>query len=212
MTFTIAKDISIDKVTGYTYQTAPIVLGKKRGRPPKTRAKPGWYPIEKKVHAACLYAVTGNLEEVSKLTDIPKNHLKGLMVEQWWEDTVRQVRREENDQISAGMTVFIAKSLDAAIDRVEHGDYQLDLKTGVQHRVPVRLRDLAIPIGILVDKRNLLRGEATTRSEKLGQEDILKELGSKFESFAKKLGYKQVQIIDADVIEGEIVSAKTPEL
>ena len=199
MVFTVSKDINKEKITGYTYQGAPIVLGKKRGRPPKTRAKPGWYPIEKKVHAACLYAVTGKVDEVAKLTDIPANQLKSMMGEQWWDDIVKQVHQEENDQITASMTTFIVKSLDAAIDRVENGDFYINAKTGEQFRIPVKLRDLAVPVGIFTDKRNLLRGEATSRTDKLGQDEILKALGNKFESFAKKLGYKEPLTIEGEV-------------
>lgn len=211
MVFTVSKDISKEKITGYTYQGAPIVLGKKRGRPPKTRAKPGWYPIEKKVHAACLYAVVGKLGEVSKLTDIPENQLKSMMGEQWWEDIVKQVHSEENDQITASMTTFIVKSMDAAIDRVENGDYYINTKTGQTFRIPVKLRDLILPVGILTDKRNLLRGEATSRTDKLGQDEILKALGNKFESFAKKLGYKAPEVIETEFTE-VIGNAKASEL
>jgi len=199
--FQIDKDILKERISGYTYQGAPIVIGKKRGRPPKTKAKPTWYPIEKKVHAACLYAVTGNIKQVSQLCDIPANQLKVMMAEQWWEDTVQQVRREENDQITAKMTSFVEKSLDAVVERLETGDTVINLKTGETYKVPVKLRDIAMVITAFLEKRNLLRGEATTRSEKLGQEDILKELGSKFESFAKKLGYKQPEVIETTFVE-----------
>jgi hypothetical protein len=209
MSFKITKDISPEKISGYTYQGMPIVIGKKRGRPPRTRAKPTWYSIEKKVHAACLYAVTGSLEQVSKLVDIPLNQLRTMMGEQWWVDTISQVRREENDQITAKMTTVIEKSLDAVIDRLENGDQVLNLKTGETSRVPVRFRDLSFPIGVLTDKRQLLRGDATSRTEKLGQEDILKELGNKFEAFAKKLGHKKLDIID--VVPEEINDGKTEE-
>ena len=207
MSFTITKDISPEKISGYTYQGAPIVIGKKRGRPPKTKAKPTWYPIEKKVHAACLYAVTGNAVEVSRLTDIPVNQLKGMMAEQWWEDTIRQVRKEENDQITARMTTFINKGIDAIIDRLENGDTVLDLKTGALYKAPVRLKDISSPLGVVLEKRQLLRGEATARTERFSQEDILKELGSKFEAFAQRLGYKK-----EETIEGEVVDAETTEL
>lgn len=203
MPFQIDKDILKERISGYTYQGAPIVIGKKRGRPPKTKAVPTWHSIEKKVHAACLYAVTGDIKQVSQLCDIPVNQLKTLMAEQWWEDTVQQVRREENDLITAKMTSFVERSLDAVVERLETGDTVINLKTGETYKVPVKLRDIAMVITAFLEKRNLLRGEPTTRSEKLGQEDILKELGSKFESFAKKLGYKQPDIIDVEVIQNE---------
>jgi len=194
--FRISKDINPDKISGYTYQGLPIVIGKKRGRPPKTKAKPTWYPMEKKVHAACLYAVTGNFEQVSKLVDIPTNQLKSMANEQWWDDVIKQVRHEENDQLTAKMTTFIDKSIDAMLERLENGDRVVNLKTGEIYSAPVRLRDMAIPVGILIDKRNLLRGEATSRTERLGQEEALDKLGKRFEAFAKKLNIKEPEVID----------------
>lgn len=202
--FKIDKITKPSEVTGYTFQGAPIVIGRRRGRPPKTKAKPGWYPLDVKVRAACLYAVTGSLDEVTKLTDVPKNQLRVMMGEQWWVDTISQVRREENDQLTAKMTTFVEKSIDAMLERIENGDSVINLKTGETYRTPVRLRDLAIPVGVLIDKRNLLRGEATSRSETLGQEETLRKLGDKFEQFAKKLNiHKPIDIIDVEVIDGQ---------
>src|SRR5258708_31311975 len=125
-----------------------------------------------------------------------------MMDEQWWEDTIKQVRREENDQITAKMTIVVEKSLEAVLDRLEHGDHYYDVKTKSLYRVTVRLKDMTMPLGILVDKRQLLRGDVTSRTEKLGQEELLKQLGEKFENFAKSLGVKEPQDIETiDYIE-----------
>lgn len=134
---------------------------------------------------------------------MPKGTLRGMMGEQWWLDTISQVRREENDQITAKMTTFIEKSIDAMLERVENGDEVINLKDGTRYRTPVRLRDLAIPVGVLTDKRNLLRGQATSRSESLGQEETLRALGEKFEQFAKKLKIKEPEVIDVQPIENK---------
>ena len=146
---------------------------------------------------------------MSQLTDIPVNQLKGMMAEQWWADTIQQVRREENDQITAKMTSVVEKSIESVLDRIEHGDSVLNLKTGELKRVPVKLKDVTNLISNFIDKRNLLRGEATTRSERLGQDDILKDLGSKFEAFAKKLGVKPVDVIDVTPVEEKIEDVRS---
>lgn len=221
--FKITKDLSPEKVTGYTYQGNPIVLSRKRGRPPRTRAKPGWYPLEKKIHAACVYGVTGSLKEVTRLTDIPENQLKNMMQEPWWLDTIKQIRREENDLITAKMTTIIDGTLDAMQDRIQNGDHYLDnkytpdpenpgkfIKTREIIRVPVKLKDLPVTIGILTDKRQLLRGEATSITGKTAQEDILKELAGKFENFAKALNIKEPQTLDITDVE-EITDGKEQE-
>lgn len=208
MTFDISKDIGEEKITGYTYQGQPIVLGRKRGRPAKTRAKPGWYPIETKISAACIYAVTGDAKVTSDHTGIPVNQLKSMMAEVWWQDTIEQVRREENDQITAKMTKIVDQSLDAIEDRLLNGDhvlvldYEIDPETGAKvrtrtlMRVPVKMKDISSHVGIITDKRQLLRGQATSITERTSQEDQLKKLGDKFEQFAKQVGVKEPKTIE----------------
>ena len=195
MTFQVDKNTLESRLTGYTFQGEPIVLARRRGRPKKTRAKPGWYPIETKVSAACLYAVTGSLQEASTHTGIPVPHLRSMVTEVWWDDMVRQVRKEENDQITAKMTKIVENSLLSIEDRIANGDHVIHPKTGEIIRVPVKMRDISGHIGVLVDKRNLLRGEATSITERVSQEDMLKNLGDKFEQFAKKLGHKEPELI-----------------
>lgn len=159
-----------------------------------------------------MYGVTGSLDEASRLTDIPKNQLKVLMTEQWWTDTIKQIRQEENDLISAKMTHIIDNTLDAMQDRLENGDSYIVFDTVKDEeghyrkverifKLPVKMKDLTMPAGILTDKRQLLRGEATSITGKIAQEDILKELGQKFESFAKQLNIKEPELIDVTDVE-----------
>ena len=197
--FKIDKDISPEKITGYTFQGAPIVLIRKRGRPPKTKAKPSWHSLEKKLHAACVYGVTGSLKEASRLSDISEGQLRGMMTEVWWEDTIKQIREEENASITAKMTTIIDGTLDAMKDRLDNGDSYVT-KEGVV-KIPVRMKDLTMPIGILTDKRQLLRGEATSITGKTTQDDILKQLADKFESFAKKLNIREPETIEGGIID-----------
>lgn len=186
-----------DKVSGYTYNGLPIVIGKKRGRPPNKKKVPGWHSIEAKVTAACIYAVTGSLQEAENHTKITVPQLRSMMSEVWWDDTVKQVRKEENDQITAKMTKIVDSSLGQIEDRLTNGDWVLDKKTGEKSRLPVKMRDIAAHIGVLTDKRQLLRGEATSITERTSQEDLLKTLGDKFEKFARKAsGVKEPEVMD----------------
>jgi hypothetical protein len=177
-------------VTDHTYMGQPIVIGKLRGRPKQNRNKARWHPIEAKTKAACLYAVTADFKQVSELTGIPAPQLKSMADEQWWADIIKEVRKEENNQMSAKLTQIANTAFDGLIERLKTGDPVLNAKTGEISFIPIRFRDLANSLGTLIDKRQLLRGDPTTRTDKLGQDEILKLLGDKFESFAKKLTNK----------------------
>ena len=204
MGFSITKDLSPDKITDYTFQGQPITLAKVRGKPPNSHHRKTWYSIESKVHAACIYAVTGSIKQASEVAKVPQARIKEWQNEQWWIDTIKQVRREENDTISAKMTQVIEESLDQMLDRLKNGNIHVSKTTGETYTVPVPMRDLAMPVGILTDKRQLLRGEATSISGRLGQEEILKELANKFEGFAKQLNLREtvtLDVTDAEVIQ-----------
>lgn len=219
MAFSISKDLKPEKITGFTFQGMPITLSKLRGRPKKTGAirNKDWVPMEKKLHAACIYAVTGSLKEASRLSDIPQTKLKMYKGEQWWIDTIKQVHKEDNDRISAKMSQVVEAGVDAILDRITNGDIvnqKVKNEDGTtsfeQARVPVKLKDLSMPVALLTDKRNLLRGEATSRAVSLSQEETLKNLADKFESFAKKLQIKEPEVID--VVPEQIIEVQSEEI
>lgn len=196
MSFEINPNTIKEKITGFTFQGEPIVLARRRGRPKNLSKKPGWWPIEAKVSAACLYAVTGSLKEASTHTGIPVPQLRSMMSEVWWDDMIKQVRKEENDQITAKMTKIVETSLESIEDRMRDGDYVIHPKTGDIIRVPVKMKEISAHIGVMVDKRNLLRGEATSITERTSTDDLLKTLGDRFEKFAKKVGVTEPKTIE----------------
>lgn len=189
--------------TDHTYLGQPIIIGKKPGRPKLNRKKAGWYSINDKTRAACLYAVMADYNEVSKITEIPASELRSMAGEQWWQDVIKEVRKEENDSMSSQLTKIANTTFEKIVERLQVGDPVLNHKTGEISFLPIRFRDLANSLGSLIDKRQLLRGDPTTRTDKLGQDEILKLLGDKFESFAKKLTKKEdpVTIETLDYVE-----------
>ena len=189
-------DISPEKITDLTYLNKPIVLGKQRGRPPRHgHYKPGYYPEEQKVAAAVLYAATGNITESAELAKVAPFAVRKWMGEEWWIQIQEQVHREENAKISAKMTELVVEVLDNMQERVKQGDPVLNKKTGEISKLPIKFRDLASGMNIVAEKRQLLRGEATSRTEKVGPEQFLHDLSEQFKKFAR-----------AKQIEGEVIS------
>lgn len=204
--------------TGFTFRGKPICITKTFGRPHNGLVKMGMqrgiYPEAKKLECVSLYAVTGNLQKVSELTKVPVQTLHNWRKQEWFQQMLVEVREENNEKIDAKFTEILEKSLELAIDRLQHGDFVLN-KHGELVRKPVGLRDLSIVNAITVDKRQILRGLPTARTEQVvNSGDKLNKLAEAFMQLANK--QQQPRIVEAEVIEIEATDSEdkkdvTPE-
>lgn len=198
----VTKYTPVTLRTGYFYQDREIALHKKVGRPLKTaRHNTHWYPEADKIEAATLYAVTRDVERVHNITSIPRWAIRRWMNEEWWNNVVQQVRKEQNELLDAKLTEVISKTVDVIKDRVENGEVYVDRKTKEQYRVPVSVKSASIALEVTSKERHLIRGEATTRSETVGDDQKLQKLKDQFEKLAKS---KQVNT--ETPLEGEYVT------
>ena len=206
------KDVSSEKRTGLTYKGQEILLSKQRGRPMNgmtaVAMDRGIYPEIKKVEAASLYAVTGDLKQVSNLTEVPESTLKLWRKQEWFQQVLREVWSENNELLNTKLTNSIQKAQDLLADRLENGDAKV-LKTGEIVRVPISGKDLALITAIQFDKRQILRGEPTTRTESVSAgertDNNLAKLAEAFKSLADKTRKPEV----IDVTDAEIVPDAT---
>lgn len=167
-----------------------------------------WWPQEKRIEAATVFAVTRNYEKTSKLSGIPVRTLKQFSQEPWWPEVISKVVKLKNDELDAKITETLTKAMDIISERFDKGDPKVNLKTMEQYHVPVSAKDTAITASILFDKRQLLRGEATTRTESVSSEDKLKALKANFEKLAKS----KLINPDTEAIEGEANAVQEQEL
>ena len=191
-------DTSPERESGYyvSIEGQPpkqIILGKKRGRPPIIR-NPKWFPMDKKVECCTLYAVYGNVEEVAKLSGIPENHIRAWKQESWWIDLTKQIYIEQNEGLAAKISSVLDKSLEHIEDRLAHGDYIYNKKTGDLDRKPVDLKVITMLFDSLAVQRRLNRGEPTSISKAVGVDERLQKLSEQFEQFSK-----------TKLIEGEVI-------
>jgi hypothetical protein len=212
-----APDVSPEKLTGYTFRGEEIVLCKSRGHPKKGLVakgiQKGMFPDTKKVEAATIYAVTGSLQRASELSGVPIHTLQSWRREDAFQELLREVWQENNEKIDAKFTEIIEKSLNAILDRLDNGDYKVTPRGDVK-RVPISAKELSLVQAINVDKRQLLRGLPTSRSESgdTGTQktvDRLEKLAETFESLAR-LGRKPLtlDVTDAEVITESAESKK----
>jgi len=192
------KDVSPEKKTGFTYLGREIVLSKTRGRPMTGKGIFG-LPDSKRIEVATLWAVVGNIKKVAELSGLNETTIRKWTKEDWFKKLLEDIRTENDEKIDSQTTEIVDKALDAIKDRIENGDFQVT-KTGEIVRKPVAIRDLAIVAAISIDKRQLLRGKPTSRTESVSSEKTLENLASTFAQLAGKTR-KPLEIQDVEYKE-----------
>lgn len=212
------------KRSGYFYEGKEISLAKRKGWNgvmTKSRAEnmPGKHVVHKrdfwpekiKIECAALYAVVRDFNKVNFLQKVPVSRLKMWAQEPWWDEVMRKVTREKNEELDGKLTDVLHKAVDLVVDRLENGDLYPDGKDeeGKQKykRIPLKSRDLTNAFDVMFNKRQLLRGEATTRTETVSEEKKLQTLKENFEKLAKSKGINP----ESEPIEGEINAIETGE-
>lgn len=210
----VTKITPVSKKSGYFYENREIALHKAPGNPTKRRTHNfNWWPEDKKLEAATLWAVTRNLDQVKELSGIPVAHLKKMMNEPWWDEIVRKVRKEKNEVLDAKITDMLEQTMDLVIDRIQRGEYQYDKKSGEFVRIPMKARDAAVSAAILFDKRQLIRGEATSRTESVSPDEKLNQLAENFKRLAQSKGINpEGEVIDGVQNENEAETKETEVL
>ena len=170
------------------------------------------YTPQQRLHAAATWVVTGNMVKVAKLTGIPYDSIRYWKNKSsWWKELVRQVRKAKQEELDGALTGIIMSGVDQLQDRITHGNIEVRESQdddGVQStrevRVPLRASELATAaLGIPYDKRALLRGDPTARTEKSTSEEtnaLLAQLADNFKKFAAQI---KPQYLPPTTVEGE---------
>lgn len=157
------------------------------------------WPKEKKIEAVVQWLALGNLKLVAASTGVSYGMLKQWRIQPWWKEYEAEIRNTENLKLDKDMTKIVERSLEVIADRMEHGDHVYDNKTGQIRRKPVTMKDAAKVSVDLLTKRELLRGNATSRSEST-QIPVQEQLKLLAEQFAMMTKNPQL-VIDADVVD-----------
>jgi len=148
-------------------------------------------------HAIGVFMVLGNFQATSKQTGIPRVTLQDWSKREWWLNLISVVRQEKADELDAQISNSIQSALDSVDRRLEQGDAYI-AKTGEVAFKPVSARDSATVLGIMFDKRALMRNMPTTITQSTDSAKLLK-LQEKFEALANN---RMKDINDSVVSEG----------
>ena len=148
-------------------------------------------------------ALGGNLSLTSGATGIPYGTLKQWKATNWWTSVVAELKKEDRLEISAKTKTILDKSLSQLVDRLEHGDWFFDVKTGKLRRKPVPVKDLhKISVDMMDRKEKLDKGmEENINPE--SNDDRLRGLAERFAALALKAAEKQVSQNTGEVIDIE---------
>lgn len=163
----------------------------------------GWYPDEKRVEVATLYAATGNAEAVGELTDVPKTTIRRWTREEWFQTLLDDIRTENDQLLDAKQTQIVQNAMDQLGDRVENGDHVV-LRDGQIIRKPVGAKDLSIITSINIKDRQLLRGKPTSRTDSGANKTVeqkLLDLAESFKKIASRQPIKELEVEDAVIVE-----------
>lgn len=166
-----------------------------RRRAKKGPGNNGHWSDNQRIGAVTTYLASGNLSLTSVATEIPLATLNRWKASPWWKELVEQIRSEENLVLDAKLAKVVNKSVDELLDRVEHGDYQFDQKTGKVIRIAIKARDAAKITTDMIDRRQLLQGRQNSQKDTSKVEERLLKLAEEFSRFAvaRKI---PVEIID----------------
>lgn len=155
-----------------------------------------------KIECVSLYLTLGNLALTAATLKIPEPTVRKWRATEWWSRVENELKLQDSIQLSASAKRIVDKSFEAIADRLEHGDWIYDQKTGQMRRKPVQMRDAVHAAKVMMDQKLALdkveiREQSTERIE-----DKLNKL---MERFADMSAPKKIEV--TDVVFGETSNA-----
>lgn len=178
---------------------------KMKYRPTVPRRKAGGtskcYSDNQKIEAVTTYLMLGNLALVGRTLNIPLPTLKVWKKSEWWVEIEKDLRIQEDLQLSKRMQGILSRSMSVIEDRLDHGDFIYDQKTGELRRKPVGIKDANTVLKDISQRRDvLIDRHVSNESVNVDKvEDTLQKLAKQFAQIASSV--KPVQV--TDVIFGD---------
>lgn len=145
-----------------------------------------WWSDAKRIEVVTTWLALGKIPLVSSCTGVPEGTIRQWRTQPWWKELEISIQTETDQELDAKLAKRIDKALDVIWDRLEHGDFLYDPKSGEFVRKPVNMKDVNKVMIDMVDKRLLLRKQPKEQQSQEAVGDILKNLAKEFEQMAKK--------------------------
>ena len=158
-----------------------------------------------KLEAVQTYLMLGSTRMASAALKIPEQTIKIWRTSTWWKDLESELKIQDELQLSTRLKKIAEKSFQAVEDRLEHGNFVFDQKTGKIRRIPVNLKDAhKVAVDSVAQQEMIARKHVEVAND--GQiMDKLKQLAEKFAEMAtdkfKELKDESRTVEMAEVIE-----------
>lgn len=171
------------------------------------------YTAEERLHVLNTWFIKGRSPtEVEKYTGVSSNTLFCWMKADWWRDALRVVKQEKQEELDGMYTGILEQTLGVQSDRLEHGDAKV-IKTVTttdegerteEHsvmRYPMKGKDAAVIGSIAYQNRALLRGDPTSRVEKISTDELLDKIAVRLSKVGEE---KKERIVDRVLDQVEV--------
>lgn len=157
-----------------------------------------------KLEAVQTYLMLGSVRMTAAALKIPEITLKVWRASTWWKDLESELKIQDELQLSTRLKKIAEKSFAAVEDRLEHGNFVFDQKTGKIRRIPVNLKD-AHKVALDSIQQKELIGKKHVDVANDGQIlDKLEQLANKFAEMATDK-FKQIKDESRTVEMAEVI-------
>jgi len=153
---------------------------------------------KQKLETVQLYLMFGgSVLKTSQALKIPEQTIWQWKRTDWWHEMEQSIKEQENLELSARLKRVANKSIALVEDRLEHGDWIYDQKSGEMRRKPVALRDVhKVAVDSLTKRAELEQQKTFT----VATEQIEEKLTKLADAFAK-LSQPKIEVTDVVFVE-----------
>lgn len=177
------------------------VVNKRKGD-----AKQSHWSERQKFEAVTVYMMVGKWPLVAEATKVPIDTLKKWKQAPWWKEYEEEIRRSKHIETSGKLAKIRDKASEVVMDRLEHGDFQYDPKTGKFSRRPVSAKVAGDLLTKAIDKEILL--EKLDDNQTINEQTVMERLSHIAEKLLQASGKKltKPEVIDIEPISTTLES------
>lgn len=158
------------------------------------------YTVDQRVQAVLVYFVKQSRSKTAQIVNVPEGTIKHWMQTVWWKQAYESLKKQKNEELDGKITGILTTSIDLLAKRLKKGD-EVITKDGQTIYKAVTARDVAMIAAILFDKRAILRGESSSKTDRTSTKEVLTELMASFKQLAEEARPKKEKVINAVPVE-----------
>ena len=173
-----------------------LASGARKGKPNQP------YTDKQKLTALKTWCATGSVVLAAEESGIQYAYLRSLTQTQWWKESSKEIRQEEDDVLDSTLSGLINDGVGIVKDRLKNGDWMWNSKENKFVRKALKATDALKVATTLLDQRNVMRGKPTRITENVNVSDRLNKLAMEFEKFNQARTVKaDVHVVEVEDIE-----------